>query len=171
LYNATFSVKQELEVISEIMDALGLTADRPLFVGHGAGGLIVKALQFENGTEPWRVAFESSALHKSPMATISGADESQGPVRTIINFIGAGSLYAQVDDAALGNFKILVYPEASELIPGITEFVPPRPLRTFCLIQAACGSDAMLDDMCDRAFPEDFQEGMCKMYARARTHA
>jgi hypothetical protein len=171
LYNATLSVKQELELISEIMDALGLTADRPVFVGHGAGGLIVKALQFEDGTEPWRVAFESSGLHDSPMATISGASESERPARTIINFIGAGSIYAGVDEAALGNFKILVYPEASELIPSLKELVPPHPLSTFCLIQAACGSDSVLDDMCDRAFPDAFAEGMCKVYARPRTRA
>jgi hypothetical protein len=41
LNNATLSVKQELEVIYQIMDAFGLTAERPVFVGHGAAGLIV----------------------------------------------------------------------------------------------------------------------------------
>jgi hypothetical protein len=169
LYNATLSVKQEVEVMAEIMHALGLTADRPVFVGHGAGGLIVKALQFDDGTEPWRVAFESSVLHDSPLATSSGASDNERPARTIINFIGAGSLYARVDEAALGNYKILVYPEVSELIPSPRDLVPPHPLRTFCLIQAACGSDSVLDDMCDRAFPEDFAEGMCNIYARPRT--
>jgi uncharacterized membrane protein HdeD (DUF308 family) len=168
--NATLSVKQELEIISEIMGAIGLTAERPVLVGHGATGLIAKALQFEDRTEPWRVAFESSVLHDSPMATISGAGENDRTVRTIINFIGDGSLYAQPDQAALGNFQLLVYPKASKLIPGLKELVPPHSLRTFCLIQAACGSDSMLDDMCARAFPEEFEEGMCRMYARPRTH-
>jgi hypothetical protein len=169
LNNATLSVKQDLEVVTEIMAALGLAAERPVFVGHGAAGLLVKALQLQNGTDPWRVAFESAVLADSPMATISGAADNDDALPTIFNFMGDGSLFAHADDEALANVKLLVYPEASELVPLPRELVPPHAVRTFCHIQAACGVDSVIDDMCERAFPGEFQEGMCETYARPRT--
>jgi hypothetical protein len=169
LYNATLSVKQELEVVYAIMDAFGLSGERPVFVGHGATGLIVKALQLQEGTEPWRVAFESAALADSPMATLSRASDNDDALPTIINFIGDGSLFAKSDDEALWNANIPVFPKAEELITHLREFIPPHALRTFCHIQAACGKDPRLDGMCEAAFPEDFKDGMCETYARPRT--
>jgi hypothetical protein len=166
LNNATLSVKQDLQVVSDIIDALGLSAGRPVFVGHGSGGLLVKALQLQEGTDPWRVAFESSALADSPMATISDSGDA---LPTILNFIGDGSLLARVDDEALANIKLLVYPEPSDLIPLPWQFVPPHAVKTFCEVQAACGSDPAIDDMCERAFPGRFQDGMAENYGRTRT--
>jgi hypothetical protein len=171
LNNATLSVKQDLEVVSEIITALGLAAEHPVFVGHGAGGLIVKALQIDNEIAPWRVAFESAALKDSPMATLADASDDGDAFPSTTNFIGAGSLFARSDELALANINILVYPKASELIPRARELVPPHAVRTFCHIQAACGADSFLDDMCERAFPGEFRDGMCETYERPRTTA
>jgi hypothetical protein len=169
LNNATLSVKQELEVVTDIISALGLSAARPSFVGHGANGLIVKAINLHTDTEPWRVAFESARLKDSPMETLSGTTMSDS-TSSIINFYGEGSLFAYDEPAALTNHRLPIYPPASQLIPALHEFVPPDPFRTFCHIEAACGTDPVLDDMCDRAFPNGvFEEGMCQLYGRPRT--
>jgi hypothetical protein len=168
LINATLSVKQELEVASEIMDALGLLVDRPVFVGHGGTGLIAKALQFLEGINLWRVAFESPALPGSPMATLSGASENDNSSDRIFNYFGDGSLFANYDDGAWGTFKIPVFPAARRPIPRPRELIPVHVLRSFCQVQAACGDDSRLDDMCERAFPGEFIFGMCLAARRVR---
>jgi hypothetical protein len=162
LTNATVSVRQELDVVSEVIEALGLSADRPVIVGHGANGLIMKALKFEHGANPWRVAFESPMLQDSPMATLADLGEIDSTLPRIVNFYSDGSFYALLDDAALVNNKIPSYSSRSEIIP-------PHSFETFCFTVAACGNDPVLDRLCERVFssPAEFGQ-LCTKVGRPR---
>jgi hypothetical protein len=145
LNNATVSVTRELDVVSEVIEALGLSADSPVIIGHGANGLIMKALKFENGTDPWRVAFESPMLSGSPMATLAEVGDIDSTLSRIINFHSEDSFYALSDDAALTNNRIPQYSAQNRLIP-------PHSFETFCFTVAACANDPVLDTLCEGVF-------------------
>jgi hypothetical protein len=145
LNNATVSIARELDVVSEVLEALGLSADAPVIVGHGANGLIMKALKFGNGRNPWRVAFESPMLSGSPMETLADLGETDPTRSRIINFYSLDSLYALPDDAALVNNRIPSYSSHNRLIP-------PHSFETFCFAVAACGNDPVLDRLCEGVF-------------------
>jgi hypothetical protein len=162
LTNATFSVKRELDIVSQVIEALGLSADHPVMIGHGANGLIMKALKFENGADPWRVAFESPMLIDSPMATLANLGDIDSRFSRIINFYGEGSIYALSDDAALVNNKIPSYSSQARL-------VPPHSFETFCFTVAACGNNPLLDRLCERVFPDSAEFGnLCAEIGRPR---
>jgi hypothetical protein len=88
------------------------------------------------------------------VATISGASEARASLSTIINFYGEGSMFTGDDSAALTNHRMPVYPPAIAPIPSPDDFIPPHAFKTFCHIVAACGTDPVLDGLCDRAFPD-----------------
>jgi hypothetical protein len=162
LNNATVSVTRELDVVSEVIEALGLSAEHPVSVGHGANGLIMKALKFENGTDPWRVAFESPMLQDIPMATLANLGDIDSTLSRIVNFYSDGSFYALSDDAALVNNKIPSYSSQSRLIP-------PHSFETFCFTVAACGDDPVLDRLCAQVFSSAEEFGnLCTKIGRPR---
>jgi hypothetical protein len=162
LTNATVSVERELDVVSQVIEALGLSADHPVMVGHGANGLIMKALTFESGTDPWRVAFESPMLMNSPMATLANLGEIDSKLSKIINFYSVGSFYALFDEAALVNNRFPSYSSHSRL-------VPPHSFETFCFTVAACGNDPILNGLCERVFPDPQEfRNLCTEVGRSR---
>jgi hypothetical protein len=162
LNDATVSVTRELDVVSEVIEALGLSADHPVMVGHGANGLIMKALKFENGTDPWRVAFESPMLFDSPMATLANLGELDSTLSRTINFYSDHSFYALYDQAALVNNRIPSYSSRSRVIP-------PHSFETFCFTVAACGNDPVLDRLCERVFSSPTEFGnLCSKLGRPR---
>jgi hypothetical protein len=162
LNDATVSVTRELDVVSEVIEALGLSADRPVMVGHGANGLIMKALQFEKGTDPWRVAFESPMLLDSPMATLANLGDLDSTLSRVVNFYSEDSFYALDDGAALVNNRVPPYSSQSRLIP-------PHSFETFCFTVAACGDDPVLDHLCESVFQTPAQFGnLCTKVGRPR---
>jgi hypothetical protein len=162
LNNATVSVTRELDVVSEVIKALGLYADQPVMVGHGANGLIMKALKFENGSHPWRVAFESPMLSDSPMATLADLGQIEPAVSRIVNFYSEGSIYALSDSAAIMNNRMPSYSSRSSAIP-------PHSFETFCFTVAACGNDPVLDRMCERV--DTAFGNLCAKIGRPRIRA
>jgi hypothetical protein len=165
LNNATVSVTRELDAVSEVIEALGLSADHPVMIGHGANGLIMKALKFENGTDPWRVAFESPMLMDSPMATLANLGEIDSTLSRIVNLYSDGSFYALSDDAALVNNKMPSYSSHNRLIP-------PHSFETFCFTVAACGNDPVLDGLCERVFSSTAAFGaLCTKMGRPRVRS
>jgi hypothetical protein len=162
LDRVTISVLRELEVVSEVIEALGLSANRPVIVGHGANGLLMKAFNFTDGSDPWRVAFESPTLAGSPMAALANLVDADNTASRILNFYSDDSIYSFSDGAALANNQILRYSHRSILIPA-------HPFETFCFTVAACGSDPVLDHMCENVLPDGAFEELSRDLKRPRS--
>jgi hypothetical protein len=162
LDRVTISVLQELEVVSQVIEALGLSAERPVVVGHGANGLLMKAFNFSDGSDPWRISFESPMLWGSPMATLANYAEGDRTASRILNFYSDGSIYSFSDEAALVNNRIPRYSPRNPIIP-------PHPFETFCFTVAACGSDPVLDHMCENVLGEGRFENLCTELKRPRS--
>jgi hypothetical protein len=128
----------ELELSSDVLNAFHLSVSRPVVVGHGGNGLLVKALPFSY--DPWRVSFEAPSLAGSPMAGLAGIDKNDSKLSRIVNFHGVDSIYAQSDDMALMNNRIPKY--------GLSRLIPPNPFETFCFTVAACAMDNRFDGLC-----------------------
>jgi hypothetical protein len=143
LANLTAGV--ELELASDVLNALHLSVNRPVVVGHGGNGLLVKALAFSY--DPWRISFEAPSLADSPMAALAGTNEVDSRLSRILNFHGVDSIYAQSDDMALMNHRIPKY--------GLSNLIPPNPFETFCFTAAACGMDDRFDTLCNDVLGEE----------------
>jgi hypothetical protein len=163
LNDAIVSVTRELEVVSEVLGALGLSAERPVIVGHGANGLIMKALSFMDGSDPWRIAFESPMLSGSPMATMARVLEINATRSRLMNFYSEGSFYARDDEAALMNNRFPKYAPHNPVIP-------PHAFETFCFAVAACGDDPLLDHLCQEVWKDKNFENLCDELGRPRNH-
>jgi hypothetical protein len=161
LNDAFVSVARQLQLFSEILDANGLSADRPVIVGHGANGLLLKALNFTDGSDPWRIAFESPMLTESPMAALANLRLINATRSRILNFYSEGSMYALYDDAALTNHRIPKYSPWNPLIP-------PDASHTFCFAVAACGNDTRLDGMCEHILDGGKFEKLAQELGRPR---
>jgi hypothetical protein len=135
---------REFELASGLLDALHLSVDRPVVVGHGANGLLAKALTFSR--DPWKVSFEAPRLANSPMAALA-ADHAIEDLSRILNFYGVGSIYAEFDEMALVNNRIPQH--------GLSGLIPPNPFETFCFTVAACGTDERFDVLCNDVLGEE----------------
>jgi hypothetical protein len=142
LDQATITARMELNAAYDIFEALRLSPHRPVVVGHGANGLLAKALPFSS--DPWRVSFEGPVLEDSPIATLAQDPKVESQPPTIINFYTNGSIYALADDAAIGNNRI---PRSH-----LSAAVPPGPFETFCIVAAACAEDKRYDILCNDVF-------------------
>jgi hypothetical protein len=140
---ANLTAGLELELASDVLNALHLSVNRPV-VGDGGNGLLVKALAFSY--DPWRISFEAPCLAKSPMAALAGTTETDSQISRILNFHGVDSVYAQSDDMALVNSRIPRY--------GLSRVIPPNPFETFCFTAAACGMDDRFDMLCNDVLGE-----------------
>jgi hypothetical protein len=148
----------ELRTSFDILEALSLSSDRPLVVGHGGNGLLAKALTFSE--DPWRVSFEAPMLQDSPMAALA-VQESADPRRSrILNFFGDGSWYSLYDDSALINNRIPDF--------GLPKWIPPNPFETFCFAVAACGRDNRFDALCNDVLTEEAFMGIWRDLGRVR---
>jgi hypothetical protein len=107
-------------------------------VGHGANGLIVKAMPLLY--DPWRISFEGPRMQDSAMESLADNPNARNAQTRIVNFFTDDSLLVQDDGAALTNHRIPKY----GLLPGI----PPNPFETFCFFAVACGSDDRFDNLC-----------------------
>jgi hypothetical protein len=149
LDDATLTSRLELDTAYDIFHTLGFSVERPIIVGHGANGLLAKALPFSY--DPWRVSFEGPVLKDSPIATLAQDTEVKYRQPTIINFYTNGSIYALVDNAAIGNNQI---PDSKYL----SALVPPGPFETFCTVAAACAEDKRFDILCNDVLGGNFIE-------------
>jgi hypothetical protein len=120
-------------------------ADGPaVVVGHGANGLLAKSLGFSG--EPWCVTFEAPMLDESPMIALtktvnSGGTRDFSAIGTHnVNLFTDGSIYSRSDKLSSWNVPL---PEH-----GGFPLSPPDPLRTFCLIEAACERDDRFALLC-----------------------
>jgi hypothetical protein len=109
-----------------------------LVVGHGANGLLDKAVPFTS--DPWRFSFEGPRLKDSPMATLVDAEEDARS--RIVNVYSENSFVATEDTIALINSRI------PEFRTGILGRVPPSSFQTFCFVAVACGTDDRFDALC-----------------------
>jgi hypothetical protein len=132
----------ELQVLWEVFDARGLSAERPVIVGHGANGLLAKALNIDK--DPWRISFEAPKLEDTPIATLANAANNDPDRSRIFNFYGDGSFYSLSDDRALINNRIPKY--------GLRGVVPPNSFETFCFFVAACSNEDQFDNLCTDVF-------------------
>jgi hypothetical protein len=139
LDKATLTAFWELNSIYDVLEALRFSPRRPVVVGHGANGLLAKALPFLN--DPWRVSFEGPVLEDSPIATLAQDKTNRTRRPTIVNYYTNGSIYAVVDRAAFVNTQIIRSP--------LSAVIPPGPFETFCVVAAACAEDTRFDALCD----------------------
>jgi hypothetical protein len=142
---ANLTAGLELGFASDILNALHLSVNRPVIVGHGGNGLLAKALGFSY--DPWRVSFEAPSLADSPMAALAGTNKNNSKLSRIVNFHGVDSIYAQSDDMALVNYRIPRY--------GLSRLIPPNAFETFCFAAAACGMDDRFDSLCNDVLGEE----------------
>jgi hypothetical protein len=146
----------ELRIASDVIDAVGLSAGRPLIVGHGANGLLAKALNISMTYDPWRVSFEAPALEDTPIAALANQTSDDTNRSRIFNFYSEGSVYAISDNRALINHRIPKY--------GLASFVPPNPFDAFCFSVAACLNDKRFDLLCENVLGKknfrDIWEGL-----------
>jgi hypothetical protein len=105
LDRAILTALSELDSIYDVLEALRFSPRRPVVVGHGANGLLAKAMAFLN--DPWRVSFEGPVLEDSPIAALARDRKHRIRPPAIVNFYTNGSIYALVDDAAFVNTKIV----------------------------------------------------------------
>jgi hypothetical protein len=139
LDEAIITSRWELNTAYDVFEALRLSTGRPVVVGHGANGLLAKALPFSYN--PWRVSFESPVLEDSPIEALARDQNMQTSPPTIINFYTEGSIYALMDSSAVVNNRI----GRSDLSP----MIPPNPFETFCIVAAACAEDERFDEFCN----------------------
>jgi hypothetical protein len=59
----------EMNVMQNLLKVLRSSVEMPVVVGHGANGLLVKAVSFSS--DAWKFSFEGPKLKDSPMATLS----------------------------------------------------------------------------------------------------
>jgi hypothetical protein len=149
---------RELEIAWEVLKALGLSAERPVIVGHGANGLLVKALKISS--DPWRIAFEAPKLEDTPLAALANRTNDGTNRSRILNFYGDGSFYSRFDGSALVNNRIPEY--------GMTRWVPRNPFQNFCFIVAACTYDDRFDSMCNDVLGKDRFADVWKGLGRPR---
>jgi hypothetical protein len=135
----------ELQIAWEVLEALGLSAERPVMVGHGANGLLAKVLDISK--DPWRVSFEAPKVTGTPIAALANRIDDEAKRSRIFNFYSDGSLYALFDEGALINTRIPDY--------GLTGAVPPNPFDTFCFTVAACAHDNRFDSLCNDVLGDD----------------
>jgi hypothetical protein len=155
LDRAHLTADLELRTAYELLEALNLSADRPVVVGHGANGLLAKALPFSE--DPWRVSFEGPMLDDSPMVALA---HDNPDTSRIINFYTVGSFYALSDAEALINNKIPSH--------GANHLIPEGPFETFCFVAAACGSDIRFDRLCNDVLGEEQFAQIWNIVGRAR---
>jgi hypothetical protein len=136
---------RELEIAWEVLEALGLSAERPVIVGHGANGLLAKALNISS--DPWRISFEAPNLEGTPVAALANHASDEANRSRIFNFYGDGSFYSLFDESALVNNRIPDY--------GMSAWVPRNPFQTFCFSVAACASDDRFDAICNDILGKD----------------
>jgi hypothetical protein len=146
LDEAIITARWELEIVTDVFEALRLSAGRPVVVGHGANGLLAKALPFSYS--PWRVSFESPVLEDSPIEALAREQDTQTSTPAIINYYTDGSIYALVDAQAVINNRI----SRSDSSPVI----PPNPFETFCIVAAACAQDDRFDQFCNDVLDGEF---------------
>jgi hypothetical protein len=137
LDRAEATINLEMRTMHEVLEVLRESSGRPVVVGHGANGLLAKAVTFSY--DPWRISFESPKLKDSPMATLAHSSHESATSR-IVNMYTEDSFYAAYDDAALMNNRVPPY--------GITKVIPPDPFDTFCFAAVACGEDDRFDALC-----------------------
>jgi hypothetical protein len=137
---AKVTANLELTAVYDILEVLRSSVGTPSIVGHGANGLLAKALPLE--IDSWRFSFEGPQLKDSPMATLAGAEEDADSSR-IMNFYSDGSFTAKADPSALTNNRIPTY-----RTDMLSSWVPPQPFETFCFFAAACGNDDRFDELC-----------------------
>jgi hypothetical protein len=157
LDKAIITSRWELNTAYDVFEALRLSTGRPVVVGHGANGLLAKALPFSYN--PWRVSFESPVLEDSPIEALAREQNIQTAPPTIINFYTNGSIYALIDDLAVVNNRIT----RSDLSP----MIPPNPFETFCVVAASCAQDDRFDQLCNDVLDGGY-ETMWKRLGRAR---
>jgi hypothetical protein len=128
----------DLQIAWEVLEALGLSADRPLLVGHGANGLLAKAINISY--DPWKISLEGPKLEDTPIAALT--DKGAGTLERsrIFNFHTAGSFYSLDDERSLINTHFPKY--------GLLGAVPPGPFDTFCFAVAVCATDDRFDALC-----------------------
>jgi hypothetical protein len=139
LDRAKVTANLEMTTLYDILEVLRSSLDVPVIVGHGANGLLAKAVPLS--IDPWRFSFEGPKLKDSPMATLANAAEESDTSR-IVNFYSGQSFTATSDGSALTNHRIPKYRT------GALGSIPPNPFQTFCFVAAACGSDDRFDELC-----------------------
>jgi hypothetical protein len=147
LDEAIITSRWELNTAYSVFEALRLSTGRPVVVGHGANGLLAKALPFTYN--PWRVSFESPVLKGSPIESLAREQALQSVSPTIINFYTEGSIYALMDNSAVINNRI----SSSDSSP----IIPPNPFETFCMVAAACAQDDRFDQLCNDVLDGGFE--------------
>jgi hypothetical protein len=132
----------ELEIASAMLKAHGLSPERPVIIGHGANGLLAKAVKISS--DPWRVSFEGPKVGGTEMAANANLTKYEAKRGRIVNYHSEPSFYALVDECAFVNDEIPYY--------GLPKWLPPNPFETFCFTVAACWSDDRFDDLCKDVF-------------------
>jgi hypothetical protein len=118
------------------MMGLLLNASQPVFVRHGAGGLVAKALAMQ--FDKVGIAFEAPDLMTSALdqTVVPG---SQGK-RLSVNIDSVDSLFALNEDGATENIRVPTW--------GRSWFGRSNPYEMFCRLAAACVSDDTFDHLC-----------------------
>jgi hypothetical protein len=159
LDQAKVTATLEMATVYEILEVLHSPVDMPVIVGHGANGLLAKALPLS--IDAWRFSFEGPKLKDSPMGTLADADEESDTSR-IMNFYTGESFTANADESALTNNRIPKYRS------GIRSAVPPQPFQTFCFVVAACESDDRFDEICVGVLGNSTYLGLWEKLGRSR---
>jgi hypothetical protein len=136
---ANVTTNLELKTVYEILEVSRISVERPLVVGHGANGLLAKAVKL--AYDPWQVSFEGAKLEDCQMAALAGRGVNDSDQSRIVNFYRDDSLTAKEDGEALMNNR---FPQYDGPLPGI----PPNPFQTFCFAAAACATDDRFDKLC-----------------------
>jgi hypothetical protein len=126
---------------NETLTLIGLLVNvsQPVFVGHGAGGLMAKALatQFDR----MGVAFEAPNLVTSVLDQRVGRGSDRKTV--LVNVDSADSLFALAEDGATENLRVPTL--------GRSWFGGSNPYEMFSRLAAARVSDDTFDHLCDGA--------------------
>jgi hypothetical protein len=113
--------------------------ERPTIVGHGANGVLAKAIDFNY--EPWRLTLEAPAFDESPLVAMSDyAKTSINQATTRVVNLFTGSVYTRSDKTASSNIEMPKH--------GVFPARPPDVWETLCFIAAACDSDDGFHTLC-----------------------
>jgi hypothetical protein len=134
-----FAFKKALEELGELLsvDQQELASfAQMVMVGHGAAGLIAKALALNHNW--YGVSFESTQYERSPIEAFFASNDTR-PQNNIFNFYSEDSFLVLPEPESRLNYKMPAWQ---------SYFRPAETYETMCLLMAGCVSDDRFDALC-----------------------
>jgi hypothetical protein len=131
-------------------------SDKPIYVGHGPGGLLSKALAMEFDSES--VAFDAPSISGSQL--IGNLNRKQTRSLRLIQVTSGNALFAMPEKGVAENIQG----------PGhhVNIIMGATPFETFCMLAAACVATDQYDELCSATVGPGAYEEYFMMWGRNR---